>query len=207
MRKLDTDSELSAEIALVRREFIHLSTADVETVARGRLLLKFDDMKGLTKVTDEEGFSSWYSSLSAEERAWYRRQVDLAEDRMAAQERANRLQTTPRRDVTSAPRQTLSQVERDGYGSGRQKRDSLKKIAADFGVAAVAKHIVDNGPHGITESDLAELVAEHAAQKSIPVAKIWAEDAVLCRAAAICRHAAYAKQAQHDIEQARQRRH
>jgi hypothetical protein len=200
------DSELSAEIARVRKEFIWLSSTDVETVARGRIVLKFDDMKGMTKMTTEEMFADWYASLSPEERASYRRRQRLIDDRLADSERRARQGGSTAADVlTASGAEQLSPEERRNYGSGRQKRDSLKKITADFGVTALAKHIVVDGPHGISESDLAECVQLHADAIGQSVAKVWAEDALLQKAAAACRAGDFARQAQHNIVDAQLR--
>jgi hypothetical protein len=194
---------------------------DDKLIARGREILRRhginfhnyeEDLDSMTKVDDREEFQQyferWLASLSPEERAWARRQIDLAEDRMAEHERAGRIRTTPRSAVvTTVPQNQLSAVERDGFGSGaKAKSDTLQKIAADFGIQRLAKHLVEHGSQEITEGEFVELVNKHAGQSA---AKLWAGDTeesrVILKAASVLRQAAYAKQAASHMAQARER--
>jgi hypothetical protein len=207
MRKLDTDIELRAEIDRVRREFIHLSTSDVELVARGRLLLKFDDMKGLKKMTSEEMFADWYASLSPEERARYRRRQRLIDDRLADSERRARQGSSQASDVlTASGAEHLSATERSGYGSGaKAKSDSLQlqKLAADFGIAKLASYLAETGDHRVTEFELGQIVKEHCQRTGESVAKIWATDTALQKAAEVCRRGEQDRIARRDLERVR----
>jgi hypothetical protein len=94
-------------------------------------------------------FESWWAELSTEERQEFRRLQSLIDDRIADEERAQRQTSTPASDTHSLGNQGRpSAVERHGYGSGRQKRDSLSSIVKQHGLMPLAHLIVkDNDSH------------------------------------------------------------
>jgi hypothetical protein len=219
LMKRDAEDALAAEIAEVKRKFPGIPDDEAKMFAEGRLRSKqarFDDDKGnpMNKLTTDkewrEYLERWIASLSPEGRAWARRQLDLAEAQMAEQERANAVRgSTPRRAVAPSPRQNkLTAVQRESYGSGaKAKSDTLQKIAADFGIQRLAKHLVEHGSQEITEGEFVELVNKHAGQSA---SKLWSgeteESRVVLKAASVLRQSAYARQAESHMAQARERR-
>jgi hypothetical protein len=190
---------------------------DNELIERGREILRrhgidfHNDDKGnnpMNNVTEwQDYWESWLASLSPEGRALARRQLDLADAQMAEQERANAVPgSTPRRAVAPSPRQNdLNAVQRENYGSGAKKSDTLQKIAADFGIERLAKHLIEE-PGAFGEQEFVEVVNKHAAKTG---AKVWSGDTeesrVICKAASVLRQSAYAKQAESHFAQARKR--
>jgi hypothetical protein len=164
-------------------------------------------------MSDTEWFAEWWQELDEDERREYRRLQSMLDEANAADERAAGDQTssTPRRDVAGWDGQgELSAAERSGYGSGRQKRDSLAKIIKQHGLLPLAAMIVkDNDPHSVGEDELMAHAASYAASKGETLGKLLSaesgEGAVLAKAAAICRQGAYARQAQHNVVQMRVR--
>jgi hypothetical protein len=208
---VDRGAGEGVKVVLMKRD------AGDEMVERGREILRRhgidfhndDGNNPMTNITEWRDYlENWIASLSPQERAWARRQIDLADDAMAEQERANAVRgSTPRRAVAPGRQNELTAGQRDGYGSGaKAKSDSLQKIASDFGIQRLASHLIQE-PGGVAEHEFVELVNKHAEKTG---AKVWSGDTeesrLICKAASVLRQDAYAKQADAHMAQARKRR-
>jgi hypothetical protein len=81
----------------------------------------------------------------------------------------------------------------------------LEKIAADYGIDRVAQHIVAEGSGGIGESDFVALVQKFAPEGKT-VGEVLATDAVLAKAASVCRYSGYENQSRRNMVDAHLRR-
>jgi hypothetical protein len=255
-KRNDTDAELAAEISAlaaeisaVRREHIHLSTADVELLARGRLLLKRDgppegsalerydflvesirrsepskprkevralawnslseeeqfeilrDEANMNKMDYQELLGAWYKQLDASGRRRFRSQQAEIDRELAAQGKAI-AETEGRGGDRFNGRPTSPDIAPRAPKAPTFKNDSnnLRQIVKAYGIMPLAKMIcTENDAHRVTEAEFMVFCGEHAAAKGMTLGKLLnsntGEGALLAKAAAICRHAEYARQA------------
>jgi hypothetical protein len=157
----------------------------------------------VSKMTDDEMFQSWWKELSAAERARYRRQQADIDAQLAEEERISRAGTTTRAEV--APDHPTPQPKK-----ARDDNASLNSIIKQYGVCAVAKLVVDTSDaHGLGEAELMQAAGHYAASKGMSLGKLLNSDSgegvMLAKAAAICRSAEHARQAQQNLGDARLR--
>jgi hypothetical protein len=161
---------------------------------------ELDTERQMKKIDSAEMFADWWSELSAEERARYRRQQADIDAQIAERERLSRAGTTTREEV--APDHPTPQPKK------ARGEDALRQIVKSYGVMPLAKMInQENDAHGITEVEFLMFAGEHASAKGMTLGKLLntnsGEGAMLAKAAAICRYAGYSKQAQQNLGDAR----
>jgi hypothetical protein len=168
----------------------------------------------MNKLDNSTLFDDWWRQLDASERRRYRsQQAEI--DRELAEAGTGGDGTSGRGGSQFNGRPTSPAIEPAGTPRAPvfEKKDhalSLKSIVKRYGIAPLAKMICDeNDAHGITEAEFIQFVGEYAATKGQSLGVLLSatngEGAMLTKAAAICRYAAHARQAQENLLAARMR--
>jgi hypothetical protein len=179
------------------------SLTDDEQIA---LLREESEME---KLDRSELFADWYARLDASERRRFRaQQADI--DR-ALNDRTGVAQTEGRGGGPFNGHPTSPNIAPKAPRAPKfEKGDTLRAIVKSHGLVPLCKLINDeNNAFRISESDLMVLAGEHAAAQGQTLGKLLngnsGDGQMIAKAAAICRQATYAAQAQNTFDSLKKR--